>query len=450
MTLIPITKPGFVTLRRWLIASSIALVSVALVGGGTRPAPRILLGLVIGSAVALAAVHWQASHFKRGEEKLSPRWRRWLGRLELVAFNLCLTGWLAEAVLRGAMLASGASLLTSDTLAAHRLQPGHDYGRGLHGNRLGYPGTDFDGVKTAGVVRVAALGDSFAVGPVVAFADNFLTQLPGQVAGLEVLNFGVSGAGPREYAMILDQDVWPTQPDLVLVNLFVGNDITETLPTARYLDPRQSALYLLMTRSWRLYREHQQRPAPANPNPRPDGGTLSESTYREVEARRLGICCRKPLAGMERKWQRALDDLNRIVRACRRRSVPLGVVLIPDEFQVDPEVLALALNEAGWKDSEIDLTLPQRRLSAFFAERSVPCLDLLPAFRRAGITGSLYAVRDTHWNAVGNSLAARQIGQWLPAAGLVAPVNATRRRESDPDNRAQIPPLRGAFCLPCW
>ena len=91
--------------------------------------------------------------------------------------------------------------------------------------------------------------------------DNYLTLLEKRLAGVEVYNFGVASAGPREYLSILRRDVWTYQPDLVLASVFVGNDITETLATPRHLDPQQHALYLLCHRSWRLVwgRGHQGR-----------------------------------------------------------------------------------------------------------------------------------------------------------------------------------------------
>jgi hypothetical protein len=299
----------------------------------------------------------------------------------------------------------------SPTLDAQRLRPGHDYGAGLRGNALGYPGHEFQRTRRPDVRRIAALGDSFAVGPAVPFADNYLNLLEQSLSGVEVYNFGVSGTGPREYREILERDVWPHQPDLVLLSLFVGNDVTETLATPRYLDPRQHALYLLGERGWRLLRERfRQPPAPEGAAVRCTAPPLSPQTFREVEARRLAVCFQPVEAAMEKKWQRALGHLDAIVRSCRGRKVPLAVVLIPDEFQVNPAVRADAMAEANVASVRVDVALPQRRFQAFFAERGVPCLDLLPAF--AGVADT-YAPRDTHWNERGNRLAAEQIHAWL-------------------------------------
>jgi hypothetical protein len=116
---------------------------------------------------------------------------------------------------------------------------------------------------------------------------------------------------------------------------------------------------------------------------------------------------------MKRKWQRALADLDRIVTACRGRKMPLFVVLIPDEFQVNEAVLQNAMRVGGFTLEQLDLTGPQRRLQAFFSSRDIPCLDLLPALRAAENT---YAEFDTHWNVTGNHLAAREVGAWLRKA----------------------------------
>jgi len=332
--------------------------------------------------------------------------------LEVIAFNLTLTLALAEAALRGLIAFSGTSLLVSDALEAYLLKPGQDYGAGLRGNRLGYPGRDFPIAKEPGVRRIAALGDSFAVGPAVPFAENYLTLLEKQLPGTQVYNFGVSGTGPREYYTILKRDVLAFQPDLVLVNVFVGNDITEIMATPRHLDPRQLMLYLLLTRSGQLLQERW-RKAGTESEPALDrcsAGALSEKSFAALEARRLAVCLRAPPKDLEKKWQRVFSYLGLIIDECRRRNLGVAFVLIPDEFQVNRAVLAKAMTTSGVETDALDLELPQRRLANFFAERGAPCLDLQPAFRAATDT---YALRDSHWNVRGNRLAAQCICKWL-------------------------------------
>jgi hypothetical protein len=368
--------------------------------------------------VALTVLKFRATRHLRDPQKIRQA-PRWLRRLELIVTNLAATVLFAELTLR-AYVAWGNSptLLLNSTLEAHRLIPGHDYGDGLHGNRLGYPGRDFERQKRPGICRIAALGDSFAVGPAVPFAENYLTLLEQRLPHTEVYNYGVSGAGPREYLMVLQRDVWAYQPDLILLSIFVGNDITEVLPTPRWLDPRQHTLYVFLQRGWRLAREHGRKTSPSgylSPG-RVGTASLSHETFREIESRRLSVCVAPPSAALQKKWRRALASLEQIIADCRQRKVRLAVVLIPDEFQINPTVRADAIRDAKVILTSVDVGLPQRRLVAFFGKHDVSCLDLLPVFEQVPET---YAPNDTHWNIRGNRLAADAISRWLSEAGLL-------------------------------
>jgi hypothetical protein len=392
--------------RRLLVGLLLCYVVTALTLGGTPRARPLFHGLAAIWAVVLTAGACLA--LRRPHPP-----GRTLRLVELVLTNTALALCLGELSLQGFAAGYGRSVLLGATLDDHRLAPGRDYGAGLRGNRRGYPGPDVAPVKPPRVVRIAALGDSFAVGPAVPFTDNYLTLLQGALPGVEVCNLGVTGAGPREYHAILQQDGWAIQPDLVLVSVFVGNDITEAMPTPRHLDPRRHALFLFAARGWRFLREG--RPTNAarggEPPPRLGAPALSEKAFREVEARRLAVCVAPPSADMEKRWRRALGHLEALVRGCGARRVPIAFVLIPDEFQVNREVRAAAVRDAGVELEALDLELPQRRLREFCAGRGVACLDLLDDFRG---TTDTYAPRDTHWNARGNRLAAARLAAWLP------------------------------------
>ncbi len=392
-------------LRRLLVGAVVCYVAVSLCLGGTPRARPVFQALALSWLLVLAI--WWYRCLKYPKTEMGGRGVR---ALELVVSNAALALLLAEVCLRAFAAWAGSSLLLGATLDDHRLQPGRDYGAGLLGNRRGYPGPDVAPTKPPGVYRIAALGDSFAVGPAVPFADNYLTRLQRILPGAEVCNFGVSGAGPREYLAVLRRDAWKVRPDQVLVSVFVGNDITETLPAPRALDPRGHAVYLLCERGWRLARENARREREPTAPQRLAAPPLSEATYREVEARRLAVCLGPPSAALEKKWQRALGYLDALVAECRRREVEVAFVLIPDEFQVNPAVLAQALRDVRANRAALDLDLPQRRLRDFCAGRGVPCLDLLDAFRGLPDT---YAPCDTHWNVRGNRLAAERIAEWL-------------------------------------
>lgn len=331
------------------------------------------------------------------------RWNPEAGFWELALTNVAAALLLGEATLQSWAWLRGESFLLSGALDGHKLAPGRDYGHGLVGNRLGYPGPLPANTTPSGRVRVAVVGDSFTIGPAVAYADNFVARLAGEC---EVVNFGVSGAGPRSYLTILEHDVFRFHPDWVLLCVFVGNDITERLATPRRLSIQRHALYWLTCRCLRRLRY---APVPP-PRDRRRAGKLPEDRYWEVQTRRA-VVCRTPVpARIERDWRRTEEALDTIADRCRSRGVRLAVVLIPDEFQVDPTIRAEVRRRAEVPPTEFDNRLPQRRLRRFFSARKVPCLDLLDRFE--GKSG-LYAPFDTHWNEAGNRLAAETIRPWL-------------------------------------
>jgi hypothetical protein len=380
---------------------------------GEKSNARTIFSIAAGSWIFIQFVWTFVPRWPHGRSFTIPPFFKRSGEFcELVAFNLALTLFLAEYGLRFYASWSGQSLLVADTIDSYKLVPGHDYGGGLRGNNLGYPGKDFVIEKKPGVRRLAVLGDSFAVGPAVAFSDNFLTRLESLLPNVEAYNFGISSTGPREYQTVLHDDVWQFQPDIVLVCVFVGNDITENLPNPRRMSLQKHALYQFLHRASRILRENTRQPVLSIASssaqfPRP---ALSEATFREVEARRLSVCQNPPPATMEKKWKQALVHLEHITVDCSRHQTPVGFVLIPDEFQVNPDVLATALQDADLKHHEVTLGLPQRRLREFCADHATPCLDLLPDFVQFPDT---YGFRDTHWNVRGNHLAAEKIRHWL-------------------------------------
>ena len=407
MRLPPILKTALILARRLVTLWVVLLAATALLMGGARHDQLLFRVALAASTIVLCVASWLL------RDSSQPGWLR---SIELIFFNLAVFLMLGEASLRLLNVYSPKALLLPRVLDSFRLEPGRDYGAGLRGNRLGYPGPDHPLQKTVNVYRVAALGDSFAIGPAVAYEDNYLSRLQQALPALELLNFGVAGTGPREYLEILQTHALAFKPDLVLVSFFVGNDVTEALAVPRGLDPRQFLLYLAAERGLRLLNRPAQHSDGAD---RLAGAGFSESQFLDIEARRLEVCRSPEPEILKKKWERALARMDAIVQMCAAAGARCAVVLIPDEFQVDAGVREAARMRAGLTEADLEMDGPQKRLRDFLADRDTPCLDLLPVFQQ---NQNSYAPRDTHWNARGNHLAAEAIARWLSVEGLV-PVN---------------------------
>ena len=404
MRSLPILKSILILTRRLGTLWVLLLACSALLIGGMRHDQLVFR---TASTILAAMLGWASWVLAKREQP------RWLRNVELVFFNFALFLALAESSLRLLNACSATSLLLPRTLDSFRLEPGHDYGAGLRGNRLGYPGPDRALQKPANVYRIAALGDSFAIGPAVPYEDNYLTRIEQANPAVEVLNFGVAGTGPREYLEILQSHALAFKPDLVLVSFFIGNDVTETLAAPRGLDPRQFLLYLAAERGQRLMNRPSQGVQAVD---RLAGAGYSASQFQEIEARRLEICRTPESDLLEKKWGRALSRMSAIIKICAAAKIRCAVVLIPDEFQVDAAVLDSARNRAGIAETSLDIESPQKRVREFLASRHTPCLDLLPVLKQ---NRGAYAPRDTHWNVLGNRLAAEAISSWLRGEKLI-------------------------------
>jgi len=97
-------------------------------------------------------------------------------------------------------------------------------------NSRGHRDDEVDIPKPPGIFRILMIGDSFTVGANVEQAEAYPQQLEQILNGpdgpkIEVVNSGVGGWGPFQYTEYLKNYGAQFEPDLVVVGLFVGNDI---------------------------------------------------------------------------------------------------------------------------------------------------------------------------------------------------------------------------------
>lgn len=277
-----------------------------------------------------------------------------------------------------------------------------------------------DEPPSSGAARpwVAAIGDSFLVGA-VPHAERFTTVAEREL-GLPIQDFGVSGVGPPEYLWMLVEEALPRDPRIVLWCLFVGNDLDvvdaeaeRPNPVLRSILDRARVLWWQVSRRLiRIFREVRRadpvadadgrftEAATKSPPPEAENPSQSRETFLDLEVRRARAICAAD--GAE------FAALRRVLPLARRAggARPFGVVLIPDEFQVEDPLWEEVVRRAG---VPLERDRPQRLLRAWLAALDVPVLDLLPVLRSAPPLDDgrrhVYHLRDTHWNARGNRIA---------------------------------------------
>lgn len=305
---------------------------------------------------------------------------------------------------------------------------------GVPFNSLGFRDSEFEVPKPDHVFRTVVLADSFGVIARIPDSHFYLKLLETELEAAgemrpEIVNLGISAIGPHHYLAVLKRwGIW-LEPDLVMVCLFLGNDFNPDAMEEAFQSEWDRLLTVrIVRRLARLARAPTPDPAPsgarrtdAQPVPayvddwRLETPTLPRDEFQRLVTRRAWIF---DPAVDESRFALSVDYLRRMQEiATRETGRPLVVVVVPSQTQVDPELAQRVEDEVG---HPLDLQQPNRYLvSALDPERFV-VIDLLPALRKAHQElGRVYHLQDTHWNANGNRVAAREIAKTL--RGLSVP-----------------------------
>ena len=113
-------------------------------------------------------------------------------------------------------------------------------------NKAGFRDSNHAALPTKGVLRLAVLGDSFSEAFQVNQEQTWWAQLQKQVMnklgctlisnypkGLEVMNFGVGAYGTGQQLLTWRSDARHNKANLVILAVFLGNDINDNTPAAR-------------------------------------------------------------------------------------------------------------------------------------------------------------------------------------------------------------------------
>jgi hypothetical protein len=254
---------------------------------------------------------------------------------------------------------------------------------------------------------------------------------------VEIVNTGMESIGPGYYWHILHKFGDLIKPDLVLVGFFVGNDFQEAelLITIgniisepkdlskKYLQYYQFSnlrLYKLLRNKYILYYETQKKKEEINSLPSHQVGYFSQDNFLEIERTRSWIFDQRKQNLLNEEWQKCTAILLKIKDWCEARQIKLVIIIFPDQFQVDEELrIAVLKRYKNIHAQNFDLAYPNNLIVNFCKAQNLDCLDLLEQFQEQGKTQPLYSLRNTHWNAAGNRLAADMIFRYLEDRQLV-------------------------------
>jgi hypothetical protein len=189
---------------------------------------------------------------------MSPQLKTWLGNLGLAGLSVVATLAVLEHVVFRFILPPDDLLENVTINGVVRYAPGtqatfrHPDGRTsvVRINADGWNSTkpEYKTARTAGVKRIAVIGDSYVHGAFVnvdeAFPEIMERELKTRGVNVEVLRFGMDGAPLSQYLHVLRREVLPLKPDVVLVPL-IHNDFDESY---RLLKTRYASSFMKLAR----------------------------------------------------------------------------------------------------------------------------------------------------------------------------------------------------------
>ena len=292
----------------------------------------------------------------------------------------------------------------------------YEYNNPVQVNARGWLGPDYPDPAPDGVTRIVLLGDSFIAGLEAPPEKDVPTQLQKLLddAGsqTQVLNYGLYGSNPLTQGVLLQKDILPRQPDVVLV-LYFDNDVPDVRRGMVYRDVYKHHVL--------VYENEEQRTFVM----RTLDSVLDAFWYRAVRASYLA---RLVWVNMRSTFRNALPVSPLTNLASTRLPIhhnqPEAEALIVDAYQE----MAKSCQQAGCHfavfflaDKEVLAGKAQpsyTNIRAQLDQLGIPTVDLLPALQAEG-GQALYYRYDGHFNADGDAFLARQFQQYLDEQGWI-------------------------------
>jgi len=301
----------------------------------------------------------------------------------------------------------------------------------LRFNREGFRGPNLAYEKPDGVSRVAVVGDSMTVLVATEEKKTWVARLQGHLnrsatgERWEVMNFGVSSASTGQELVLYHEVVAQYEPDIVILALFVGNDVTDNsrrltrapriyfdladdggirrLPYSTGTD-RLSAWANQHSRLYVWYRTVM---------------TLSRARVRQsherLEGRHLVFRTDEP-GDLAHAWELTRRLISTFARDVEAQGSRFVVAILPSGPQIYDDLWSEILAAAGDDARYFDPSYAEKRLRALCEEDGITCVALLDRMRleaeRTQTTGGerfFYDNGRRHFNDAGNALAAEII-----------------------------------------
>lgn len=299
-------------------------------------------------------------------------------------------------------------------------------------NKLGFRDDELFQSKPQNTKRILALGDSFTFGMGVRHENIFTEQLEAILTRndennrFEVVNMGAIGYTLDQQLLLLKEKGLLLEPDAVIVNFFVGNDVTEFRRHEWVLDDNEDLVQVIDKKHYvdedhRLRYKGEEEPISYFVNfvytrwqilmkklglNKEEGPTLTWPAFLNPDDEHGD-------PNLPEYWYQVEYTLTEMKRILDKRGIKLIVVAIPMDVQTDKKYWD-KYPEMYFDDEAYELSRPQATMKQLTEMMGIEYIDLLPFFREADSNiWYYYEKADPHWTNEGHQLAAEIIANNL-------------------------------------
>jgi len=271
--------------------------------------------------------------------------------------------------------------------------------------------------KREGEYRILCLGDSFTFGMGVNIPQSYPKVLEKILLEhnprYRVINGGTGGSAFWAYSFLKEKGL-DFRPDLVVVQVYIGNDFYDGMSRADFRAPAQPAAAVVPSRESPL---HLFKVAVRGLKLRTPEFLWIQLTrvkwiddllYRmDLRYDNRAIYLRDYPALESRLVRMELEDLGRIKRACEEHQISMLVILVPEKQQV--------FQSRRLNDAKYDYRKPNRILKEFCGQNGLDYIDFLDVYKALPekTLRSFYFSKDMHWTVKGHVFAAETIAKFL-------------------------------------
>lgn len=367
-----------------------------------------------------------------------------IGRVTLVLVSSLVSVILAEALAR-------AVLNPVDWLQP-KVIPDQQLGHRIEAGTGGHDSNGFRNSDVPDESDILAVGDSMTYGVAAIAAKAWPKQLS-QITNRSVYSAALGGYGPLQYKTLAERHIALQSPNLLIVGLYLGNDLFDAYnlaytndswasyrdtayqtsdATAQEIDDRDpagkrfasirkllahnSVLYSAITKSFigELVRDYEAK-------------ERAEKLSVTVGGRKMFFDLKGYEMGLNPNAARITEGIRlskaataEIAALTKEAGVDCLFVLIPTKFAVYDRVLRQQLSQSTYQrileilENEARVTELMR---AHLVDQGVQVIDPLPSLQSAIAQAPIYPPHDTHPTEVGYEIIARLVADNLPDQG---------------------------------